>query len=308
MKNVLSKLLVDYRQSNGLSQAKVAEELGITQANVSRIESGDQLPSAKVASGIRRLILTSEAFNNDLVAPDRHTQKQWIEKDSKKGTNGINLSFVSMSPSESSGDVVEISKLAGGDEFLFLVGDAVGHGTEAGYMAFGIRFGFHMMLNVLRPEIVSPVLIESALETSVHSTSESWVGPPSVTIGKLNCLSGDVEIINAGNPSLFHFRSSDESIKAVDHKGVRSAIQPIRGAGKRDSKPIYVTLEKGDSLLCCTDGMHEALGRGGIKNRFAHSAKIFKGQSERTLWDLMSGVEDKNLDDDLTALIISMER
>jgi transcriptional regulator with XRE-family HTH domain len=55
--NQFSKTIAKYRDSRNWSQADLARESGLTQAEISRIESGQRLPTMRIVKGL------SEAFS-----------------------------------------------------------------------------------------------------------------------------------------------------------------------------------------------------------------------------------------------------
>ncbi len=56
--NQFSKTIAKYRDSRNWSQADLARESGLTQAEISRIESGQRLPTMRIVKGL------SEAFSS----------------------------------------------------------------------------------------------------------------------------------------------------------------------------------------------------------------------------------------------------
>ena len=55
--NQFSKTVAKYRDSRNWSQADLARESGLTQAEISRVESGQRLPTMRIVKGL------SEAFS-----------------------------------------------------------------------------------------------------------------------------------------------------------------------------------------------------------------------------------------------------
>jgi transcriptional regulator with XRE-family HTH domain len=56
--NQFSKTIAKYRDARNWSQADLARESGLTQAEISRIESGQRLPTMRIVKGL------SEAFSS----------------------------------------------------------------------------------------------------------------------------------------------------------------------------------------------------------------------------------------------------
>jgi len=56
--NQFSKKIAKYRESRNWSQADLARESGLTQAEISRVESGQRLPTMRIVKGL------SEAFSS----------------------------------------------------------------------------------------------------------------------------------------------------------------------------------------------------------------------------------------------------
>ena len=56
--NKFAKVITKYRDSRNWSQADLARESGLTQAEVSRVESGQRLPTMRIVKGL------SEAFSS----------------------------------------------------------------------------------------------------------------------------------------------------------------------------------------------------------------------------------------------------
>ena len=63
--NQFSKKISKYRNSRNWSQADLARESGLTQAEVSRIESGQRLPTMRIVKGLSEAFSSStkKAFN-----------------------------------------------------------------------------------------------------------------------------------------------------------------------------------------------------------------------------------------------------
>tara|TARA_R100000664_G_scaffold33211_1_gene49772 strand:+ start:1576 stop:1884 length:309 start_codon:yes stop_codon:yes gene_type:complete len=59
--NQFSKSIAKYRDARNWSQADLARESGLTQAEISRIESGQRLPTMRIVKGL------SEAFSASTV-------------------------------------------------------------------------------------------------------------------------------------------------------------------------------------------------------------------------------------------------
>lgn len=55
-KNILAKRITEERKKNGLSQAKLAEDSGVTPGAISQIESGQRTPTIPVLSRIARVL------------------------------------------------------------------------------------------------------------------------------------------------------------------------------------------------------------------------------------------------------------
>jgi transcriptional regulator with XRE-family HTH domain len=63
--NQFSKTIAKYRDSRNWSQADLARESGLTQAEVSRVESGQRLPTMRIVKGLSEAFSSStkKAFN-----------------------------------------------------------------------------------------------------------------------------------------------------------------------------------------------------------------------------------------------------
>jgi len=59
--NQFSKTISKYRDTRNWSQADLARESGLTQAEISRVESGQRLPTMRIVKGL------SEAFSSSTV-------------------------------------------------------------------------------------------------------------------------------------------------------------------------------------------------------------------------------------------------
>jgi|TARA_R100000149_G_scaffold45625_1_gene18284 transcriptional regulator with XRE-family HTH domain len=63
--NQFSKKIAKYRDSRNWSQADLARESGLTQAEISRIESGQRLPTMRIVKGLAEAFSSStkKSFN-----------------------------------------------------------------------------------------------------------------------------------------------------------------------------------------------------------------------------------------------------
>jgi serine phosphatase RsbU (regulator of sigma subunit) len=293
----LGEQLIEYRSKYKITQVELAEILGITQASISRIESGIQTSARtehNILSKMKEIKHPKRKENEKSGLKYKNVQKDLKLKD-------FTISYLLRSELGGGGDycnVVGYDRPTG--MINFSIGDAVGHGSTAKHMASALEFGYISILSTLHPDLKTAQNIERLLSKAIMIGSSIFSGPPSVTLGTLHLHNGKVEIINAGNPPILHFHRDGE-YKKIDHKPLRPALQlkyllpPC--------EPLTIQLSEGESLVLLTDGLLQ------LQNYKSHLSKFtrrFKGDSKTIcsrFADTLSTSE--NLSDDTTVLVIT---
>jgi len=284
-----------YLQYTGTTQEKIAALLGISQAQVSQILNG-KAPSAKALRKITTDLVLPSELKQDQKMFDKPQNVNKFIKNFKK--DGLSISTFSSSYSEKSGDFLILDELVKNKKML-IVGDSVGHGQSANDMSFAIEYGYYCASSMLEKSLLNASLVKKVLEKAYYTTENRWVGPPSILYAVLNRKQETnfytIELINSGLPSHMVSGSTDD-------------------AKNGDSENKF-SLKAGSSLFIFTDGFVNFFDTPeDLRNSFLRISKVFKGDSEAILLNLLKSSKklgsDQKVDlafqkDDMTALIIS---
>jgi sigma-B regulation protein RsbU (phosphoserine phosphatase) len=145
--------------------------------------------------------------------------------------------------------------------FCFLVGDVSGKGAAAGMFMARTRSLVRMAVVELRPRLPederSPSFIAEAVNRELCQDNRERMFV-TLFLGFLDVHSGLLTYLNAGHPVPYLLRA-EGSLQKID--GKPQTPLAVR-AGTRYQNRV-VTLEHGDALFACTDGVIEAMNGAG---------------------------------------------
>lgn len=200
---------------------------------------------------------------------------------------------------EVAGDYYDLFRLADG-RLAFLIADVSGKGTSAAFYAAETK-GVVAALNK----------VKRGPREVVDRLNEIWCATHSKRIfmtliyGVFNPADGTFQLVRAGHPAPY-LRRADGTVERLNPDGL--AIGML-GVGFMDHLELCEgRLEVGDSLLCYTDGLDEALGAEG--ERFGGEriqlvlAQPGPDPQARMLTAVAAFTEGIPMEDDLTLLVI----
>lgn len=307
--SVYSKIINQLRLETGMNQAQIANLLEVSQATISRIEKDLSIPRGKLAEKIRALPIKSQAFE-EIKSYDKEKKEFDLNKEVRTlPFRPFDISYLSLGYSRVNGDLCLTKKLSQEKALLFLA-DCVGHGPDAGKMAFAIRFGIESMLGVLNSSLISTTTITTSLNNAIDATHEVWAGPPAFVSGLLDTKQNQLRVQNNLQPPPILFANGE--IKDINSLSSDPASQVLR------HEEVIVNMKSGSSLLFCSDGLVDLFeGSQAIRDRFLKSAKAFKGDSKAILNHVMTGAKGVSKDsimdgsflsDDTSIMIITRGR
>lgn len=303
----LAQVLKDYRSRHGLSQGDLARRLDFTQATVSRIEAGKQVPREKQ---IRKIL--------DLILPDSNSlvlglaQKNATEEKAPIPFLEDYLTFARLEwncfrasrPYDSAGgDVLLISELKRNSRVGILVGDSVGHGKSSSYMSFALEFAYDAIASVFNPQLLSPELFDRAMATAIVKTAKDWRGEPSMIILQLDLETSQVAFVNRGMPYPILLEGEKSTLITEKRAGAFS-LQQIFSANLSFNQP----LTPGQSIFLYSDGLLDLLPEDTLLPTMQKLNKVFKGDSRAIGRNLIRHIEknqNKTISDDVSFLVIS---
>jgi transcriptional regulator with XRE-family HTH domain len=308
----LAKLVVGYRERNGLSQLELADRLGLTQATVSRIESGTQLPRKDRLEHLLNLIMHESLgpgveLINALKRDEQPNETELIFNENY--TNFYSKSdwscfYVNRQLGPTGGDVILVKDLIKKSKVGILVADSVGHGQSAAYMAVALEFAYSTIASMMAPDILSPEFFERALGLGIAKTGSSWRGEPSIELIQLDLEKNTLSIVNRGMPYPL-LMDSDRCHFLTDHRASAFGLkQYTRSEGTLDLK-----LEAGQSILFYTDGLLDLMEETSLSTVMQRQNRLFKGDARAIGRNLIRKIKqthtEKDVPDDISFLILS---
>ena len=233
----LGEKLKNFRKKKKMTQGEMAKILGVTQAHISRVESGRANFPKKLEERVLSLTLggpENVGFLLELTDDDIWNFAYFVLKKA------------------SSGDRVHINKnTLSGKTVLFHV-DASGNDRVAKHMSDNLIIGLESMLATLQNDLLcTPEFIYRGLDIMVKNTRTFWRGEPSTNILVFNRESGRIQILNAGMPSVWTTCKGRQEIKKMETRK-----WPPPGSSSKKALPFSeeVEIKKGDTLYSFSDG------------------------------------------------------
>lgn len=305
----LAKLLKDFRAKSGLSQGQVAEKLGITQANVSRIEAGIQQPRQAF---INRIIELAQAnpftqISIPLQLEQRSKDSDQLVFEEKHGAFKSDWNYFQASRSfgQSGGDILLVKELEKNNKLGVLVGDSVGHGNNSAYMSFAIEFSYMSIASLLSPAVMTPDIFDKAIAAGVVKTANSWRGEPSMVILQVDLEKSHISFINRGMP--YPVLIEDEGPRLMTKR--REGAYALQKKDAVSAITVNEQLGQGQSIFLYSDGLLDLMAEDELISRIQKLNKLFKGDSRALGRNLIRFIkqisETKRISDDISFLILS---
>lgn len=201
---------------------------------------------------------------------------------------------------EVAGDYYDLFDLEDG-RLAFLVVDVSGKGTSAAFYAAEVK-GMVAALDKVRlgpSEIAARI---NGLWTQGHRRQVFLT----MVYGTLDAGTGIFELVRCGHPEPL-LRRGDGQVEPLRSAGLGIGLTASRFRDKLEVKAG--TLEAGDALVICTDGLTEAMDAGGRLYGLDRLEALLRGTEDddlrgAILGDVTAFAESSGLQDDLTLLII----
>ena len=297
----LGKELITFRKAKGLTQHGLAQMLDVTQAHISRIESGSDKYSDTLNAKILSLIKAEEWT--------RGSGEESYEFELKIISDYCWNYAYFVFGENASGDRVRINTKSLNERTAILHCDAEGHDSIAKRMADNLVIGFETAIASIANELSSsPECIYKSLNDMYKSTKDFWRGAASSNIFLLNRQSNQIQIINAGMPDIWLIEKGKSVTNISEIKW-----RPIGNSSKKYYPfSTNVEIKKGDIIFSYSDGFAEIFGERYTRSLKTHMESIcraLKGDAESVGNKLLSILGDvlksSTIEDNMSFLIIS---
>ena len=200
---------------------------------------------------------------------------------------------------EVAGDYYDLFKLEDG-RLAFLVVDVSGKGTSAAFYAAEVK-GMIAAMDKAKHGAGEIAARINDLWTKGHRRQVFLT----MIYGTLDPATGAFELARCGHPEPL-LRHADGRVELLRSAGLGIGLSAARFRDKLEVKAG--TLEAGDALVICTDGLTEAMDAGGRLYGLDRLEALLRGTQDdlrgAILADVTAFAESSGLQDDLTLLII----
>lgn len=289
-----------------LTQKELASELKLTQATISRIESGKQLPSKETIIKLNQLISTQEKIHTEepITKRDLYTipiPLLNLSGQYKEMGEGLNSYYATNKIIEENGDLIILKDNKNRDYIPFIIADTVGHGKNAAFMSFAVRFAYEACQSIFNTASTNIDFFNTFLKEGLRSTKDYWPNSPSLINGVIYKSEHKIEFINEGMPFPLKFGKNETTFL----KKREAAFISLNQKTYRTTRE-FIKLEKGESLIMFSDGLLDIFNEKDIVV-FLDSMKIFRGDSRAIGKNILKKINNKynNINDDISYLIIS---
>jgi serine phosphatase RsbU (regulator of sigma subunit)/hemoglobin-like flavoprotein len=214
--------------------------------------------------------------------------------------DGLAIEFVYEPAMQIGGDLLDIVDHADEGVIVFLA-DSVGHGVQAAMMMAATKTAFHHALRITR----NPADVLQQINTQLcDAVQDRFVTGLCVVLDPLHRT---MQLASAGHPFLWQLQSRDGSIVQPDSGGLPLGIE-----SSEDYATVEWTLEQGDALVLCTDGVLEASNEGGQQYGIERLTDILRHNGTANANDLLKSIRSDvrrhhghvPAEDDLTLVVI----
>ncbi|HET6331476.1 MAG TPA: SpoIIE family protein phosphatase [Holophagaceae bacterium] len=201
---------------------------------------------------------------------------------------------------EVAGDYYDLFRLEDG-RLAFLVVDVSGKGTSAAFYAAEVK-GMISALDKARHGATEVAARINDLWTKGHRRQVFLT----MVYGTFDPATGRFELARCGHPEPL-LRHGDGRVELLRSNGLGIGLSAARFREKLEARTG--TLEKGDALIICTDGLTEAMDADGRLYGLERLQALLQGTQDddlrgAILADVTAFAESSGLQDDLTLLII----
>lgn len=290
------------RETLRLSQVELAKRLNVTQATISRLESGKVEISPDIFRKLNLLLEKSPTGN--AFSPKSALAKYQFDEKFYSFKNGWNAFFITSLNQEENSDLVIVNSLEHSVKASFLIGDMTGHGKNSAYMAFSIKFGFESLLGFIKPELINIETINSFIINGIRLTKNDWKNNPSLIMGLIDTEKSSIEFVNNGMPYPLIITSkttkfyNQERSPAIDINTKEVAFNKIK-----------VDFMKGDSLIFFSDGLLEIISEKQLLKYANEDLQYFKGDAKAIGKNILRAIKNGlgYLRDDISFLVLSLK-
>ena len=290
----LANALKRFRNEQKLTQIELAERLKISQAHLSRLESGRTNASTATLNDILRIV-GSIGERYAFTSKPRKIENWEL----------VTFSF----PHNICGDRIEVAASPKSPKFSIFHCDAAGSEVNGSAMAEQLTMGFHAITGGTDPLGLSPERVYAALNHMIKATKGYWDGNQSATIIVGKSELNTVDLVNAGMPNLLFYSGQEGTVELLQEP----KVAPLGEARRRTIMPetISVKFREGDVLMGCSDGFVDEFQlhmTKKIETYFGSIARAqksdVKGISKRLLSLLGEALDNKSVDDDISLFML----
>lgn len=300
----LARIVKSYRERNGLSQGDLADRLSFTQATISRIESGKQLPRQHQLEKLLELIDQGNLPQEKLSVLKQEEELVFLENYAQLSKGEWNCFWVNRQLGSKGGDVLLVKELIKGSQLGIVIGDSVGHGKSAAYMSFALEFAYSTIASMMSPSLLTPEFFERALASGIVKTGASWRGEPSMSLIQIDLMSGVLSFINRGMPHPILLESDRPTLLSEKRASAFSLSDSTYSEGSTKKKIV-----NSNSVFFYTDGLLDLIEESELSSNMTKLNRLFRGDSRaigRSLIRLLQkNSSNKKITDDVSFLILS---
>lgn len=288
-----------FRREAGLTQARVASMLGVTQATISALESGKVRVSKNMESRLLAIVGSAEPEGSPALDVAR---TGWWDI----------ASFVL--GGTMSGDRVWLNGDAFAGRAVLMHCDAAGHDLAAKHMADNLVMGLEGVLGTMGDESSCvPEHICKSLDRMVKRTRSFWRGEPSCSVFVFNKAGGRVRFLNAGMPDLWLVRHGEGRATVLEEGRVNPMGNLPKGAAPFSPE---VGLERGDALFLFSDGFLDEMGRRStivLEDHVVSIAQSLRGDAESVGTKILAVLDDvvlksSRVEDNVSFVVVARNR
>lgn len=304
----LARIVKTYREKNSLSQGDLAARLSFTQATISRIESGKQLPRQHQLVKLLDL-LNQGTLSQEKIQPLTKYDEElvFLENYSQFSKDEWNCFWVNRQLGPKGGDVLLVKELIKNSQLGIVIGDSVGHGKSAAYMSFALEFAYLTIASMMSPSLLTPEFFERALASGIVKTGTSWRGEPSMSILQIDLATGLLSFINRGMPHPILLESDKANLLSEKRASAFSLSESTYSEGATKKRLI-----SSNSVFFYTDGLLDLIDESELSANMTKLNRLFRGDSRaigRNLIRLLQkNGSNKKLTDDISFLILSRKK
>jgi len=202
---------------------------------------------------------------------------------------------------EVGGDYYDFSNHVDGS-LNIAIGDATGHGMRAG-----------IMVSIMKTLFISDSFDMDLVEffnNSNKTIKDLNLGRMLMAFAMLNYNENKIQFVNAGMPSLFVYKKSEDKVKEY----VKQSM-PLGAIAKFDFQTEQFEVDSGDIILLLSDGLPELFNHTNEMFGYKRVEKLLQTNANRTSEEIIEQLKlastewagEQDADDDITFVVIKVK-